>query len=288
MRHLLLRLATALTLLVVIAGCTPLDVLNAAVSNSGYLATEGIRYQAGPRGRLDVYRPRGSGPFPVVVWIYGGGWDSGDRAGYAFVGASLARRGFVTVIPDYTLTPAGRYPDFLRDNAAAVAWTVEHVAEYGGDADRLALMGHSAGAYNAAMIAYDGRWLRDLGADPAVVDAFVGLSGPYEIFPYTSPITRRVFGHVQSASVEPLSHVGKGDPPALLIHGGEDDTVSPRQPDRMAAALSDAGVPVDVVELPGAGHVGPLLGLSPPLQDDAVMDPVIAFLQRHIGPTARH
>lgn len=280
------RVAALAALVLGTTACSPLVLLDAAVSYDGYLASTGIRYQPGDRGRLDVYRPRGTGPFPVVVWFYGGGWDSGDRDDYRFVGAALARRGFVTVIPDYTLTPGGRYPDFLRDGAAAVAWTVATIAELNGDAGRLAVMGHSAGAYNAAMLAYDDRWLRAAGVDPAVVDAFVGLSGPYEIFPYTSPVTRRTFGHVQEASVEPLAHVDADDPPALLLHGTDDETVSPRQADALAEALRRAGVGVRVVELPGDGHVAPLLALSPPFEENAVMEPVIEFLESRLGPTA--
>ncbi|SOD95382.1 alpha/beta hydrolase [Caenispirillum bisanense] len=280
------RLALAAGAALTAAGCSPLVLLNAAVSSQGWLSTTGVRYGAGPRRRLDVYRPRGVGPFSVVVWFYGGGWDSGERGGYEFVGVALARQGFVTVIPDYTLSPDGRYPEFLEDGAAAVAWTLEHIAEHGGDPARLALMGHSAGAYNAAMLAYDRRWLGAAGVPADAVKAFVGLSGPYEIFPYTVAITRTVFGHVQDDGVEPMTHVEPGAPPALLIHGGDDGTVDPRNAPTLAEALRRVGTRAEVVTLPDAGHVKPLLALSPPLEDAAVLRPVVAFLESVLGPTA--
>ena len=108
-------------------------------------------YGSGPRQSLDIWAPESlkeGDRFPVVVFFYGGGWDSGERGSYGFAGRALARQGFVVVTPDYRLVPKAHWPDFIEDSAAAVAWTHEHIAKLGGDPERIALMGHSAGAYN--------------------------------------------------------------------------------------------------------------------------------------------
>lgn len=282
----------AAALILPLAACSGLDLLNATVGDNGYVSETGIRYADGPRGLLDIYKPPGEGPFPVVVWIYGGAWDSGDRAGYAFIGAQLAREGFLVVIPDYRLHPDVVFPDFLRDNATAVAWTQAHIGGHGGDASRVALMGHSAGAYNAAMLAYDDEWVRDAGGDPDALEAFVGLAGPYDIHPYTVEVSRTIFGHESNPAVtEPLDDVDAADPPALLLHGTDDTTVAPKHTTHLADALRRAGVPVTVSRVPDTGHIGLLLDISPTFEDAAVSGAVTDFLRAELtapsGSTAR-
>ncbi|MGT2427719.1 alpha/beta hydrolase [Cupriavidus basilensis] len=142
--------------LVGLGACSTSDVLNGLTQSRAYALTASVPYADGARGKLDIYAPREpacSGKAPVVVFFYGGTWNSGERADYAFVAAALAARGILTVIPDYRLYPEASYPDFLVDNARAVAWTRREIANYGGDPQRLFVMGHSAGGYNAAMLA---------------------------------------------------------------------------------------------------------------------------------------
>lgn len=255
------------------------------VTADGYMSAKGLAYRDGPRGLLDIYRPLGEGPFPVLFFIYGGEWISGNRGEFEYVGAAFARRGFVTVIADYTLYPQGIYPKFLEDNAAALAWTVKNIGPYGGNPDRLAVMGHSAGAYNAAMLSYDGRWLKGADLDPSAIDGFAGLSGPYDFYPYTMKIEEEIFGNVQNDSVKPFTHLDGGNPPALLIHGADDTTVRPHQSEVMADGLTQAGLPEELHILPGETHASVMLGLaSPPHEDPAVVDPIITFLTRTIGP----
>ncbi|EKV32395.1 carboxylesterase family protein [Caenispirillum salinarum AK4] len=278
-RRLLAVSAVALPL----SACSGLDLLNATVSDDGHVSRTGLRYADGPRGLLDIHKPPGDGPFPVVVWIYGGAWEDGDRAGYEFIGAQLARAGFLVVIPDYRVHPEVVFPAFLRDNARAVAWTQTHVAEYGGDPGRMALMGHSAGAYNAAMLGYDDTWIRQAGGDPDALDAFVGLAGPYDIHPYTVEVSRTIFGHeTDPATTEPLDDVDAADPPALLLHGTDDTTVKPEHTTNFAEALRAAGVPVTVERVAGTGHIGLLLDVSPTFEDDAVSGAVERFLRQRL------
>lgn len=288
--------AALAAVMLALAGCASSDTGATAATSSaslvpvtaeGYMSAKGLPYREGPRGLLDVYRPLGPGPFPVLFFIYGGAWVSGDRTEFEYVGAAFARRGFVTVIADYTLYPQGTYPVFLQDNAAALAWTMKNIGPYGGDTEHLAVMGHSAGAYNASMLSYDRRWLEGAGVAPDVVDAFAGLSGPYDFYPYTMKIEEAVFGGIQSDSIEPFTHLDGGNPPALLIHGADDPTIAPHQSQVMAAKLAEAGLPVDLHILPGQTHTGVMLGLaSAPDGDPAVVGPIMTFLTRTIGAGA--
>jgi hypothetical protein len=114
--------------------CSPIVALNALAPRNGIIVEEGIAYAEGQRHELDVYAPnQGATSAPVVVFFYGGGWETGDRAMYRFLGASLAARGVVVVIPDYRLHPAVRFPAFMDDGAAAVAWAHMNAARFGGD-----------------------------------------------------------------------------------------------------------------------------------------------------------
>src|SRR3954469_12647371 len=160
--------AAAVAALVALAACAPLATLNALTPSSGDRLAD-IAYGPLPRQRLDIYRPAAPAPaagWPVVVFFYGGSWNHGERADYRFVGTALASRGVLTLVADYRLHPQVRYPDFLKDCAAALAYGLEHARELGGDPARVFTMGHSAGGYNAAMLALDPRWLRETGHAP--------------------------------------------------------------------------------------------------------------------------
>ena len=157
----------AMALLLALGACAPLTVLNALAATGGHTRVADIAYGSLPRQRLDMYVPGGVAPdggWPLVVFFYGGSWNSGERAQYGFVGAAMASRGILTLVADYRLYPEVRYPDFLADSAQALAWGLTHAADHGGDPRRVFVMGHSAGGYNAAMLALDKRWL----AAPAI------------------------------------------------------------------------------------------------------------------------
>jgi acetyl esterase/lipase len=167
----LFGLTMGICLLTVITACSPLKMLNALTPDSTFDKTEGIAYGDDPRQKLDVYVPRH--PLenaPVVVFFYGGSWNSGSRSDYSFVGEALASRGVVAVLADYRLYPQVRYPLFLEDGAKAVAWTHDHIHRFSGDPQRLYLMGHSSGAYNVAMLALDPGLLGDVAARSARLD----------------------------------------------------------------------------------------------------------------------
>ncbi len=280
----MLKLALALVVLCVLALgigylVSPLHTFNTLVPKDGgsrELASD-LAYGDHPRQQLDIYAPVGGGEnLPVIVFFYGGSWNSGTRHGYDFAGRALAAQGFVVVMPDYRLVPEVRFPGFVEDAAMAVRWARANVADYGGDPSRIVLSGHSAGAYNAAMLAYDERWL---GEDRASIRGFVGLAGPYDFLPLDTDSTRAAFGEwPELPETQPVNWAGAGDPPALLLHGSEDTTVKPRNATALQALLAEAGVEARVVEYPEVDHIDILIRLSRPLRSQTpVLDDLAAF-----------
>ena len=246
------------------------------------LAARDVAFGPDERQRLDVYRPRiqvPGKPLPVIIFFYGGSWKTGTKAGYSWVARALAARGFMVVVPDYRLHPKVRYPAFLEDGAAALRWTIAHARDFGGDPARLVLAGHSAGAYNAAMLAYDPRWL---GSEQKKVRGFIGLAGPYDFLPFDTDVAREVFGaYPDLPATQPVNFVDGSDPPAFLATAGKDDTVRPRNSDSLAAKLKAAGVEVERVDYPKLGHVGILTALSKPFRGRAhVLDDLTAFARK--------
>lgn len=238
-----------------LAGCSATGLLN-LLAPSAHRREAGIAYGPHPRMKLDVYRPLDtSGPAPVVVFFYGGSWNAGRREDYLFVGAALAECGIVTVIPDYRLYPEVVYPAFLDDCAAAVAWTMDNAAVHGADADRLHVAGHSAGAYNAAMLALDARWLGKLGRRTD------RLAGPYDFLPIANPDVKPVFNRPgvedpAPADSQPLRHVSAVAQRSLLIAARDDELVNPqRNTGGLAQALRDSGVAVDERYDDGVNHL---------------------------------
>jgi acetyl esterase/lipase len=263
----------------VLAACSPVRIVNALVPGSGYRRIEAVPYGEGPRRRLDLYVPDGlAAPAPVVVFFYGGNWQTGERGDYLFAGQALASRGYVTVIPDYTLYPAARYPVFLEDCAAAVRWTMANIGLHGGDAARIAVMGHSAGAYNAAMLALDGRWL---GRDRTRLGALVGLAGPYDFLPLSDPALIDLFAPEQPPrAMLPITQVSAPALRTLLVAGLDDTTVDPANSKRLAARLRSAGAEVVERYYENLGHVRLAGALAAPLRFTApVLDDVDAFLR---------
>lgn len=264
-------LLAAVSLASVLTGCASagLDSLNALEPAWSVKVARDIPYAPGERRTLDVYAPRrNDGAAPVVVFFYGGGWDSGDKGMYPFVGKALASHGYVAVIPDYRVYPGARYPLFLQDSAKAVAWAKAHAGAYGGDASRLVLMGHSAGAYNAVMLALDDRWLAAEGLDAKRdVKGVVGLAGPYDFLPLTSPRLMEIFGPKDARpATQPINHVSAGAPPMLLAHDLGDTVVYPRNTENLAAKLKANGDPVETRYYKGLSHALLVGALATPLR----------------------
>lgn len=277
------RRAGAALIALAMAGCSPAKLLDRlAVKDAASIrVARDLPFAPGPRGMLDIYAPRAKAPGarPVILFFYGGAWISGSRDTYGFVGRALAARGFIVVIPDYRLVPDHPFPAFIQDGAAAVRWVRLHIGAYGGDPDRIVLTGHSAGAYNAAMLALDPQWL---GADKAAVRGLIGLAGPYDFLPLDDPAAVAAFGAwPRSEETQPVRFVTADSPPTLLLEGAKDERIDPHNARSLAAALRRAGVMVDHRIYPRPGH-GTLVGaIARPLRWMApVLDDMAAFATR--------
>jgi acetyl esterase/lipase len=284
-RQVLLFLLLPLMAMTGLAACAPLRVLNAlAGASSGHTVSQGVAYGTLARQALDVYTPVAAAPaggWPVVVFFYGGSWNSGERADYGFVGAALAARGVLTLVADYRLYPDVRYPEFLHDSALATAWGLKQAARLGGDPKRVFVMGHSAGAYNAAMLTLDARWLASTGHAPAELAGWMGLAGPYDFFPTDNPLAQPVFFHPHyPAKAQPIEFGHVRAVPSFLAAPTHDAVVSPtRSTQALAVALEAAGTPVTLRLYDGASHATLVGAFAPSLRWIApVLDDVLAFI----------
>lgn len=227
-----------------------------------------------PKHKLDVYRPKTAKNAPVLIFLHGGAWRSGDRGLYTALGNRYAHQGLVTVIPSYRLAPADPHPAQVEDAAAAVAWTLKNLERFGGDPKRVYLAGHSAGGHLAALLALDGKWLAKHGAAPSALRGVIPMSGVYQI-----EGLERVFGADEEVKrqASPLTHVHADAPPFLITYCQWDYAFLPVQAERLGAALRKAGVATKVVYIPGLGHITEMLNITAP--DDPTVKAVLEFIR---------
>jgi acetyl esterase/lipase len=187
----------------------------------------------------------------------------------------------VTVIPDYRLVPAHPFPDFVDDGAAAVAKARAIAQQYGGDPHCVALMGHSAGAYIAVLLALDPRYLEHAGVDLRDIRAVVGLAGPYDFYPFDVPASVAAFGQFPDPQETQPIRFARGDaPPLFLGHGDKDTTVALRHSTALYAAINKPGGDVELKIYKGADHVSLILPLSRPFRSRRpLLDDVTSFLR---------
>jgi acetyl esterase/lipase len=266
----------------VLAGCSAGRAVEAVVPHFTYEVDEGIAYGGEPRQHLDVYRPleevKGA---PMVVFFYGGSWKRGKRSMYRFVGEALASAGVVTVVADYRLLPEARWRDILRDCAAATDWAMSNAIRLGASPRRVHLMGHSAGAYNAAMLAMDPRWLAAHGRSPRDLAGWIGIAGPYNFDPGGHPLSRVLFEWPYNPpDSQPLAHASKVAPRTLLIAALDDQLVDPKTNTVMLAErLRQSGTQVRMELLKGVNHITVMAAFARPLQVLApVRDEVLRFV----------
>jgi acetyl esterase/lipase len=226
-----------------------------------------IRYTDSTHERhvLDVYAPRDAKNLPVVFWIHGGGWQTGDKSSVQLKPQAFMDKGFVFVSTNYRLLPDVEMQTIFRDIAKSIRWVHEHIAEHGGDPKRLLVMGHSAGAQLAALVCIDDRYLKDEGLSLSIIKGCVPVDGDTFDVPAiieTAETRRRVHGlpqarvgHREKFGNDPARHrdysavthvaSNKGIPPFLILHVAEHPDTS-AQAQRLASALKEAGVSVKV------------------------------------------
>ena len=256
------------------SGCSR-ALTSVAKLNSDVYVENDISYGKHPRQKLDLYLPPNGGrPTSFTLFLYGGSWRWGSKDRYAFVGYSLAKRGIATAVADYRLYPEARFPVFNQDSARAAAWLLKHHKSFGLH-QSLNLMGHSAGAHIAASLVADPQYLEQQGFDPEYVQRFVGLSGPYGFRPTSVPLVADIFGTaVPETDAIPAELVQQTRTAMLLLHGGQDSVVHPKNSYALAKSVTEKGGMAEVKIYPNVGHRGivlsltnPFTGIAPTLKD---------------------
>jgi len=276
--------AAALAALIALGAYAPLSLLNALAARDSHRTAEGVAYGALARQKYDLYTPASARPlggWPVVVFLYGGSWNTGERADYRFVGEALAARGVLTLVADYRLYPQVRYPDFLLDCALALGHGLEHATRLGGNPARVFVMGHSAGGYNAAMLALDARWLASVGHTPRELAGWIGLAGAYEFLPLRPGPAQAVFFHPDyPAGTQPIEYVSGTSPPSFVAAPLDDTVVNPQRSTRaIAARLQAVDAHVTLKMYGGVSHASLIGAFAAPLRFLApVFDDVAAFV----------
>ena len=261
-RRLFLAAALLLGTTALITACSPVAVLNNTTNLSGLWVARDLPYGPAPRNVLDIYAPPGASNRPVVLFIHGGSWTSSGKDQHVFVGDSLARAGYVTAVMNYRLAPQHRWPEYIRDAAQALKWLQDNASRYGGDGQRLYVVGHSAGAFNAVDVVDTPNWLAEAGVKAGTVRGVVGIAGPYDYDFRQFPSKNAFPMGADPVNIMPSYHVRPDAPPNLLLVAGNDQTVDPSNGVKMAAALKAAGVPYRLEVLPGLNHITVVGALS--------------------------
>lgn len=268
------------------AACSPLSVLNRVGPRdrgAGRVARD-LPYGDDPRQKMDVFAPAQARNMPVLVFFYGGGWDSGDRKDYGWAAQALAARGFVVFVPDYRLVPQVHFPAFIQDAAAATARAGDLVATYGGDPARLGVIGHSAGAHLAMMITLDRRYMAAVD-QPGLIKAAAGLAGPYDFLPFDVAASRNAFGRAPDPTLtQPVTFARADAPPLWLGHGTDDVVVHDEDTTILCERMTAVGGRCEAKLYPGLNHADLIATFSPLFRKKApVLDDVTTFLHRELG-----
>ena len=210
------------------SAATGLRIINTGVSLSSNMKVQkDIVFDTNKNLTLDIYTHadwQADTRRPVLIFFYGGGWSWGDKAYFKFVADSFVDKGYVVVIPNYTLYPTAKYPEFVKDGAKSVAWVHQNIAKHGGDITNLFVTGHSAGAYIAAMVAFNDQYLATENQPTSIIKAMAGIAGPYNFTPKEQEYID-IFGEENFTDMKILNHINGNEPPALLIHSEGDTTV---------------------------------------------------------------
>lgn len=281
------RRVLAPVLLLALAACSPRFAAEQWILGERVVRAHDIAYGDSARQRLDVYRPMAArAPAPVIIFLYGGRWKYGSKDDYLLIANSFARRGWITVLPNYRLYPRALFPAWVEDGASAVRWTLDNIQRFGGDTSRVIVAGHSSGAHTVALLALDGHYLRDAGVPPGSVKGFASIAGPVDTT-WTAPDVQRLMGPRDGWPVSyPSNHISGRAPPLLLMHGDADDVVTVGNSIRLAARIDAAGGCARLHLYPGVGHIDIAVALGlPALVQSPVLDDLANFVRDPAGST---
>jgi len=281
----MIKAFTSITLTAFLFSCTPLQF---ALVNAPLISYEGeivkdVSYGEHQRQALDIYIPKVEQEnSPVVVFFHGGRWTEGSKEQYKFVGMTLSNMGYVVVLPNTRLYPEVKFPVFAQDAAKSLAWVYDNISQYKGN-QNLFVSGHSSGAHLGALIVADESFLGAYQLSPGIVNAFAGISGPYDFVPQ-APDVRDIFGPPENFPNLVVTNFIDGDePPMLLLYTGEDETVHIRNLEKLKAGIEEAGGIVETIIYEDGGHAASVAAFSwANLSDLPVPKDIDDFFMRHL------
>ena len=259
--------------------------VNSTDSPRNVVVHKNLEFDGPNRLDLDAYASSTAANAPVVVFFYGGSWESGKRKWYSYVGRTLASNGIVTFIPDYRKYPDVQFPEFVYDGAKAMRWVRDHAAEFGGDPTRIYVMGHSAGGQIAALIACDERYLKSVGMELSDLSGMIGLAGAYSFLPFVEE-EPQIFGasETDQHDSQPINFVNNKQPPMLLLQGDADDEVEPSNAIKMAERAHARGASAELKLYPGVGHASIILSLARGHSSrEPTLNDIVTFIQKPHG-----
>lgn len=265
--------------LLLLSSCSPLYLVNTLSTESDSVTVAHQRYGKEQRQHLDIFIPdRIVAGSPVVVFFYGGSWKRGEKGKYGFVGHSLGSKGYISVIPDYRLYPEVTFPAFVEDGAKVLAWVRENVDQA---RNGVVVMGHSAGAHIAALLALDQSYLEEAGQPSGIIRGMIGLAGPYGFNPMKYRSTRPIFADVEVIEkAMPVTFACSAKIPLLLFHGADDSIVIPENSRELKRRVYECAGNVKYFEPDDIGHFSIVLGLSDSfLAEDSIQSSIEIFLQ---------
>jgi len=224
-----LTLALYLSAVSLLSACSQagLVLLNGSVkSDFPQSITKDIAYGTEPWQHLDVYPNAAIDQAPVILFLYGGGWDSGKKRQYKFAAEAFVELGYTVVVPDYVKYPQGKFPSFVKDAAKAFSWAKKNITKHHGDSDNIFIVGHSAGAHTGGLLASDNRYLAEFGYSKNDVRGFAGLAGPYGFTPKKAKY-RRIFEPESNFEImKAMNQIDGSESPMILLHGLGDRVVA--------------------------------------------------------------
>lgn len=270
-----------------LTACKPVTLLNAMIPKGQMEIERDVPFGALPRQKLDIYQPRllSGKPLPVVLFFYGGSWDSGSKQDYLFVAEALTAQGYLTVIADYRLYPEVKFPQLMQDPVLAFQWVKQHIAHYHGDPKQVFIMGHSAGAHLAVMLSLNAEYLAAVGLHPDAIAGTVGLAGAYDFLPLSSSRLKAIFAPAAQEWIsQPINFVNGHNPPMLLLTGTADRTVWPKNSINLAHTIQTKGGQVQLITYQGYDHVDMIAKLAKPLRGDRrLLEDIVGWLRFHSG-----
>lgn len=270
-------IAACLAAVAALAACAPVSILNGITPASTFDRTKNVSFGDGERDELDIYRAdKPKADTPVLLFVHGGSWDSGSKGIYKFLAEGFTKSGYDIVVPNYRIYPEAKFPNFLEDNAKAVAYTADTFPDR-----KIVLLGHSAGAYNVLMLALRDEYLSGAGVDRcAKISGVVGLAAPTGIVPLESQRLIEIFPDRFTADDAVLNNVTGPAPAIFLGHGESDTTVYPKNSTVLAEKITARGGTAQVEIYLGQSHTDVVKVLSRHFDDDTTLKAdIVTFIE---------